>query len=396
MNSRKRNIVASLTAQVTMVFALILGASLSAQAQVESVLYSFKGGYDGEHPSSRLVRDARGNLYGTTPTGGAHNNGKVFQISPLGAETVLYSFQGGKDGSYPSGGMVRDGRGNLYGTTLYGGTLRPYGGLGTVFKLSANGTERVIHTFQGGKDGSYPNGDLIRDANGHLFGTTQFGGAFGSGTVFEINPKGKEVVLHDFADGADGGYPSAGVVMDANGNLYGTTPFTNNVGMGTVFEIMADHTPKTLYSFQGSADGYYPQGGVVLDGAGNVYGTTYYGGGFFGLGVVFQVSQDGNETVLHRFRGGMNRDGASPVSGLVLDAQGHFYGTTPFGGMGHGTVFQMATDGTEHVIYNFKGGAQGDGGRPSAALILDNQGNLYGTTTYGGVHDHGTVFVLTP
>lgn len=395
MNSGKLDIVMKRAVAVAFLSAMLL-VTASAQARTESVLYSFKGGYDGEYPSSRLVRDGNGNLYGTTATGGAHNNGKVFEITPLSTEKVLYSFKGGRDGSFPYGGLVRDGKGNLYGTTLYGGALRPYGGCGTVFKLAADGAEHVMYTFQGGKDGSYPNGDLISDANGHLFGTTQFGGAFGAGTVFEIDTKGKKRVLHEFTDLADGGYPSAGVVMDANGNLYGSTPFTNSVGMGTVFQLASDQTHKVLYSFQGVADGYYPQGGVVLDRAGNLYGTTYYGGGFDGLGVVFQVSPTGSETVLHKFRGGPVGDGASPVAGLVFDGQGNFYGSTPHGGAGHGTLFEIAADGSEHVVYNFKGRKLGDGGQPSAALILDSNGNLYGTTTYGGAFNHGTVFVLTP
>ena len=298
MNFQRLNELVPKSASAATFVAIVLAAASIANAQTETVLYSFKGGVDGGNLSARLAVDGKGNLYGTTASGGPvpkngpspnhggghFGNGTVFEITPDGREKVLYNFKGGQDGSAPVSGLVRDGHGNLYGTTLYGGTSQPgTSGFGTVFQVAPDGTKKTLYSFQGGADGAYPWGDLTRDSRGHLYGITQQGGAFGGGTVFEISPDGTEKRLHEFTMGADGGSPTSGVVLDTNGNLYGTIPCINNVCIGGVFQIAPDGTYTLLYTFQGGLDGYYPWSEVVRDAAGNLYGTTSSGGpGYFG------------------------------------------------------------------------------------------------------------------
>jgi uncharacterized repeat protein (TIGR03803 family) len=312
----------------------------------ETVLYSFTGtAGDGVAPLAGLVQDASSNLYGTTAGGGASGFGTVFQVSKTGKETVLYSFTGtGGDGATPQAGLVRDAKGTLYGATFGGGAS----GHGTVFMLDKTGKETVLYSFSGGTDGGNPYfGYLIRDGAGNLYGTTQVGGdtsggcgSGGCGVVFKLDKKGKETVLHTFTGTAgDGGWPFAGVARDANGNLYGTTQIGGVSGGGTVF--MLDKTGKetVLYSFSGGADGGYPLAGVVRDAKGNLYGTTEEGGAS-GLGAVFKVGRGGKETVLHSFNS--STDGGLPFGGVVRDAKGTLYGTTMNGGSaGYGTVWRL-------------------------------------------------------
>jgi len=303
----------------------------------EAVLHSFSGGPDGGYPYAGLILDAAGNLYGTADAGGAHNYGVVFEVPAGGAEGVLYSFTGtGGDGAAPLAGLVRDAAGNLYGTTASGGAS----GLGTVFKVSAGGAETALHSFRGGSDGEYPYASVIRDAAGNLYGTTFASGASGLGTVFKIDTQGYETVLYSFRGGADGEYPSAGLVRDAAGNLYGTTNSGGSSGGGIVFKISSAGKETVLHSFKGGKDGEYPYASVIRDAAGNLYGTTY-GGGASGWGTVFEIDPTGKETVLYSFAGAA--DGASPEGGLVQDTAGHLYGTTKYGGaFGAGTVFELS------------------------------------------------------
>jgi uncharacterized repeat protein (TIGR03803 family) len=332
--------------------ALLLITSALAHAQIETVLYGFcaqSGCADGYHPRAGLVLDTNGNLYGTTRDGGANAMGTVFEVSPNGTETVLYSFcsqSGCTDGYHPLAGLILDKKGNLYGTTFDGGA---HDG-GTVFEISPGGTETVLYSFcaqPGCKDGYYPHADLVMDTSGNLYGTTQFNGAYGGGTVFRVSPSGAETVLHSFC------------------------------------------------AQPGCADGYHPRAGLVLDTSGNLYGTTY-DGGTNGKGTVFEVSPGGTETVLHSFCPQLGcKDGSHPQAGLVLDAKGNLYGTTYFGGKGRGTVFEVSPSGTETVLHNFT--ANGiDGYYPSAGLVLDGKGNLYGTTLSGGANVGGTVFQVVP
>ena len=247
----------------------------------ETVLYSFAGGSDGENPVAGLVWDAKGNLYGITSLGGASGYGTVFKLDKAGKETVLHSFTGpAGDGAEPMAGLTRDAKGNLYGTTVYGGsgTCKNGGldGCGTVFKLDKTSKETVLYSFPGTEsDGTYPDAGLVPDAAGNLYDTTFGGGASGAGTVFKLDKTGKETVLYSF-DGADGANPVAGLVWDAKGNLYGTT-YNGASGYGTVFKLEKTGKETVLHSFVGT-DGAHPYAGLVRDAKGKLYGTTYLGG----------------------------------------------------------------------------------------------------------------------
>lgn len=334
----------------------------------ETVLYSFTGTTDGSAAEGGLLRDPAGNLYGTTSEGGntscyPYGCGVVFKLDATGQHhKVLYSFSGA-DGAAPYAGLVRDTAGNLYGTTDVGGDLSGScspTGCGLVFKLDPAGNETVLYRFTGGSDGAYPEAGLIRDATGDLFGTTAAGGAYGAGVVFKLDPAGTERVLYAFTGGADGQNPAlGGVVRDPAGNLYGTTYFGGDtsgcggVGCGVVFKLDPAGNESVLHTFAGGSDGGNPFAGVVRDAAGNLYGTTLYGGntssscprGLQGCGVVFKVSPTGKETVLYTFSGGA--DGAFPQAGLLL-YKGSLYGTTEAGGntssscsSGCGVVFKL-------------------------------------------------------
>ena len=370
-------------------------ATPSANAQTHNVLYSFAGGTDGATPTTGLTLDAAGNLYGTTSAGGVSKLGTVFKLDTSGNETLLYSFTGGSDGATPNAGLVLDPTGNLYGTTTLGGAAN----LGTVFKLDTAGTETVLYSFTGGTDGATPRAGLVLDPSGIPYGTTAAGGASNSGTVFKLDAAGAETVLYTFTGGLDGGSPQAGLVLDVAGNLYGTTSSGGSVaglcvyagGCGVVFKLDTTGTETVLYTFRGEADGGYPQDELALDAAGNPYGTTRESDS--NSGTVFKLDTTGKETVLYTFTCG--NTGCDPFGGLVLDAAGNLYGTTSNGASGFGTVFELDTTGKITVLYTFTGGA--DGATPAAGLILsDTTGTLYGTTSAGGASNFGTVFEITP
>ncbi len=319
----------------------------------------------------------------------------MFKIDRTGTESVLYRFSGSAG---PIAGLIRDSAGNLYGTTLEGGTA----GLGRVFELSSAGQEIDLHSFSG-PDGAYPEGGLLRDAAGNLYGTTDLGGDLqcaqqflnkGCGTVFKLDATGRETGLYVFTGGSDGFQPYSAVVADHNGDLYGTTLEGGNdncqgEGCGTVFRVSARTGRETvLYRFTGLTDGAFPNA-VLRDASGNLYGTTQSGGTSHLYGTVFKVDTTGRETVLYNFMGGT--DGGGPAAGLIADASGNLYGTTEFGGdlscsryniPGCGTVFKLDTAGRETVLYRFTGGA--DGLYPVAPLVMDLAGNLYGTASHGG------------
>ncbi|MGA8493494.1 MAG: choice-of-anchor tandem repeat GloVer-containing protein [Terriglobales bacterium] len=382
-----RAVSAALALAVVLVPAVVVVvlAAPSAQAQTYSVLYSFKG-YHGKNPYAGLIQDKKGNLYGTTSVGGAYNLGTVFELKTTGKEKVLYSFTSRATGTNPWAGLVRDSDGNLYGTTKHGGTYN----YGVVFKLDTTGAETVLHSFTG-KDGAEPQGGLVRDSAGNLYGTTLFGGG-GGGVVFKLDTTGAETVLYSFLGGADGGNPPAGLVRDSAGNLYGTTTWGGTYWVGVVFKVDTTGAETVLHSFTGGADGGEPYAGLVRDSAGNLYGTTYYGGASGAYGAVFKLDTTGAETVLYSFTGGA--DGGQPLAGLVRDSAGNLYGTTREGGAySNGVVFKLDTTGVETVLYSFEGGA---GGFPEAGLLRDSAGNLYGTTQAGGAYNHGLVFKITP
>ena len=374
----------------------LLAATQLARAQyTESVLYSFKNTPDGAYPYDGLVLDKKGNFYGTTNDGGVFNQGAVFVITKKGSERLLYSFSGGTDGAYPQGWLVPDEQGNLYGTTYFGGSYTNCpNGCGIVFEVALDGTETVLHRFSGGTDGDYPAAGLIRDKQGNSYGTTLSGGSSGYGTVFQLTPTGTETILYSFNGGVDGSTPVGGLVRDSKGNLYGTTPYGGTLNQGTIFEVSATGVKKLLYAFSGGVDGAYPVGTLIRDPEGNLYGTTVFGG-TYGDGTVFEITRAGAETVLHSFQGGPV-DGANPSGSLVRDKQGNLYGTTGSGGtnMLDGIVFEVSPSGVETVLYKFQGG--NDGAAPTTSLFRSGKGIFYGTTGVGGANNSGTVFKMTP
>jgi uncharacterized repeat protein (TIGR03803 family) len=354
-----------------------------------SVLYAFTGGADGSVPAAGVVRDPAGNLYGTTLRGGGPNFGVIFKVDPAGQETVLYTFPNG--GGSPSSGVILDSAGNLYGTASTGD--------GSVYKLDPAGKFTVLYGFTGGAGGNSPSG-VILDPAGNLYGAA-FGGTANWGVVYmlDASKRYKETVLHTFTGGTDGSYPN-GLIRDSSGNLYGTTASGGiagtgaGYGAGVVYKLDAAGEQTVLYSFTGGADGCYPGSPVALDAAGNLYGTTGGGGaaaGLAGWGVVFEVDTAGQETVLHTFSGGT--DGGIPEAGVILTAAGNFYGTTYQGGaQGVGTVYKLNGDGKETVLYSFSAAA--DGGNPMSGLSRDAAGNFYGTTYFGGAANYGGVYKL--
>jgi uncharacterized repeat protein (TIGR03803 family) len=384
---------ATLALAVLVVTAIFVFAVPSVQAQTFKTLYTFGGTTDGGYPNA-LVRDAAGNLYGTTISGGVgactdgdlSGCGVVFKVTPAGKEIVLYSFTGGADGAAPQRGLQLDAKGNLYGTTPSGGAY----GFGTVFKVDQNGNETVIYSFTGGADGGNPYSGLVRDAQGNLYGVA-------GPVVFTLDEKGNETVLYTFTGGADGS-PNGRLLRDANGNLYGTTAGGGTYGFGKVFKLDTSGKEHVLYSFcpQGGicTDGAVPFAGVIQDTAGNLYGTTSQGG-TAGWGTVFELNTSGKQKVLHSFTYG---DGALPSFGVIRDTNGNLYGTTVYGGiqkktctLGCGVIFKVTKAGKESTLYSF---TFADGANPEAGVIRDAKGNLYGTTVMG--HAFGTVFKLTP
>lgn len=385
--------ISRITAILAFTGLLMLFATQPAPAQTLKALYSFTGAADGGDPFPAVIRDAAGNLYGTTDYAGTAFAGVVFKVSKTGQETVLYNFcslSGCTDGQYPYAPLVRDAAGNLYGTTQYGGTAN----LGVVFKLSASGQETVLHSFTGGADGVYPYAGLFRDAAGNLYGTTENGGTANLGVVFKISKTGKETVLHSFTGAAnDGSYPlSAGFYMDAKRNLYSVTSQGGTSGEGVLYKLSPKGKLTVLHSFTaGTTDGCYPYGTPAVDAHGNMYGGTG-GCGTSNLGVVWKVSKNGTETILHNFAGAS--DGQSPLAGVILDAAGNIYGTTNTGGaFGFGTAFEVNKNGKFTLLHTFTGGT--DGKYLYGGLILDPKGRIYGTTINGGTGGYGTVWRIT-
>ncbi len=410
-------------------------AAHPAQAQTYRVLYTFTGRQDGGSPRAGLSMDAMENLYGITTQGGtfgpstadicASGCGTVFKLTPNGSAWTLarlHSFNG-KDGAFPWGGVSFGPDGNLYGTTWSGGGDN--WGAGTVFSLHPQTapcktfqclwTHDVLYRFSGWKDGSGPgSGMLLIDRTGDLYGTTGFGGPNGWGTVYKMthSPNGwVETVLFSFSDGPDGSQPNSGVVFDNSGNLVGTANTGGEYNCpgdtcGTVFQLRqsgSEWTEQVLYNFRGGDDGYWPRGAPIVDGMGNLIGTTINGGPDGG-GTVYMLSPSGSGwsfTTLCGFTG----DNSGPSDSLIMDASGNLYGTTfENGAYGHGNVFKLSPSlgGWQYTsLYDFTGGS--DGGLPESRVLLDSRGNLFGTTTGGGTGSCnpnwtgcGVVWEITP
>lgn len=374
----------------------VTGVALSCVVGTESILHSFSGSpTDGSNVDAGVTMDSAGNLYGTTEGGGANAEGSVFKISAAGVESTLYSFGASTtDGFAPMAGLILDSAGNLYGTTFSGGANGYYG---TVFKVSPSGTETIVHSFGvvTSGDAATPQAGVIMDGAGNLYGTGYTGGGVNNdGAVYEISAAGTESVLYSFPYGANGNAnPAASLIMDSSGNLFGTSIFGGANNQGTVFKITAAASQSTLHSFGATAgDGANPEAPLIMDGDGNLYGTTDEGGAH-NAGTVFEIDAAGTESILYSF-GSSAADGLNPLAGLIMDGAGNLYGTTYNGGAnGDGTVFKISAGGTESVLYSFGSNAT-DGVNPRAGLIIDSVGNLYGTTQMGGVSNYGTVFEI--
>jgi uncharacterized repeat protein (TIGR03803 family) len=382
----------------------LISLKATSWASTETVLYRFGSGGagDGKEVPAGLVADSSGNYYGITELGGSAGNGTVFELSPVPGgtwnKTTLYSFGNFPDGSQPIGSLIFDTLGNLYGTTSIGGSSNN----GTVFKLAFNGstwTETVLYSFAGtsSSDGSLPTSSLTIDSSGNLYGTTLVGGsgcdAYGCGTVYELAPAGgaswTETVLHKF-NKTDGKDPDAGVVLDGSGNLYGTTEDGGAHDRGTVFKLDTSGTLTTLHSFALSSDGQYPVSNLTWDSVGNLYGTTFGGGADYD-GTVFELSLGSGgawtESILYSFTA--TGDGDSPIAGVVFDRSGNIYGTTS-GYVSSGTAFKLApgagswSETTLHVFPGSGGPTSTDGRQPQSTLLVEGSGTLYGTTAFGG------------
>ncbi len=390
----------------------VLGAATRSMAQQERVLYSFGNGTDGSDPQGDLTPDGAGNFYSTTGTGGTYGLGTVYELTPhadgIWTEKVLYSLGNGTtDGANPRSGVIFDAAGrNLYGTTINGGTY----GLGAVFELSptAGGgwTEKVLFSFDG-TDGQAGWDKLIFDAAGNLYSTSGSGGAYGQGTIYELKPNASggwnEKVLHNFGNGTDGGSPQGGLIFDAEGNLYGMTTYGGASGYyGTVFELSpvagGGWKEKILHNFAGGTDGANPFAGVIFDSAGNLYGVTYLGqtvfkmtpgaGGSWTLKTLYTF--DENET-----------QGSGPWPTVTLDAAGNIYGTAQWGDPTNGgTAFEMrpATDGNwSYTVLHSFGISPGDGANPSfTRVVVGGNGTVYGITWEGGAYGGGALFEIEP
>jgi uncharacterized repeat protein (TIGR03803 family) len=372
-------------------------------AATASVVYSLTGVPNAANPSAALIQGSDGNFYGTA-YGGTVGIGSIFELTPAGAETVLYSFTSAVEGDGPNA-LVQGSDGNFYGTTSSGGA----GNEGTVFRLTPAGVLTQLHAFtESTGDGTSPQGPLILASDGNIYGTTEQGGTTGNGTVHRVAMTGAVTVIYSFgANGAsDAASPLGGVIEGSDGNFYGTSDEGGATNHGTVFRLTPAGTETVLYSFTGAnGDGAHPWSPLVAGSDGNFYGTTAFGGNTAlnqgnGAGTVFRVTPSGTESVLYTFTGNStataqqpiaNNDAVGPTAGLVIGADGNFYGVSSYGGTdGLGTFFQVTPAGQETVIHSFVGGT-GDGAIPQG-LLEASDGHIYGTTDEGGPINEGTVF----
>ncbi len=384
-------------------FALVLFLASAAAAQTFTALHSFSGP-DGNNSGTSLIQATNGNLYGTTVYGGSSNNGVVFGISPSGTITSVYGFNG-TNGSQLFSSVVQGGSGSLFATTYFGGANN----LGTFFTIQGS-TPVALHSFAS-SDGSPSQGGIIRAGDGNFYGTTLNGGAYGSGTVYKVTPAGVLTVLHNFTrSGGEGGNPYEALLEASDGNFYGTTWDGGSFDHGTIFKITPGGTFTTLYQFCLSdpatcPDGYNPQGALMQGADGALYGTTTRGGNtvcfineYQGCGTIFRIGTTGAFTQLHRFDGS---DGAGPTWRLTQGTDGNFYGITYYLGPntscpnGCGTIYNMTPSGTVTTLYAFcSATACADGYGLGASPIQDTNGAFYGTTGLGGAYGKGVVYSL--
>jgi len=305
-------------------------------------LHSFSF-HDGERPTAALVQSTNGNFYGSTSAGGSNDFGTVFEISSNGAFNSMYSFSNGVDGSGPYAGLTRLGA-VFYGTTLGGGS----NGFGSVYKITTGGALKPLYSFTNGADGAQPGASLILGSDAYFYGTATAGGTNGAGAVFKITAAGVLHPLYSFTNGMDGAQPLAALAQASNGPLYGTTQYGGRYGNGTIFKITTSGAFTVLYPFTGGIDGASPAAALTAGTDGNFYGTAY-AGGFNGNGGIFRITPQGAFTPLYAFTGGT--DGASPYAVLTPGSDGDFYGTAQLGGQaGGGVAFKMNVYSSAPVI----------------------------------------------
>lgn len=404
----------SLAGMACMVVLFCAATAITATAQTFTTLHSFDD-TDGADPLyAPLIQGLNGSLYGTTPNAGG-TNGNFFAITAEGAFTSLYTFCSEvdcTDGREPEAGLALGTNGNFYGTTSTGGA---HDG-GEVFEITPAGKLTVLYSFcalSGCTDGEYPWAGLVRASNGKFYDATSEGGTNSGGTIFEITPAGKLTTLYSFCaqtNCTDGDYPIGTLVQATNGNFYGTTQYGGANGEGTVFEVTSAGKLTTLYSFcsvsPNCADGYNPYAGLVQASNGNFYGTTP-SGGTHGYGTVFKITAAGKLTTLYNFCAETNcADGSTPRAALIQATNGELYGTTALGGTGScnsnkgcGAIFEITPAGALTTIYSFCSQSDcTDGESPDAALVQATNGTFYGTTNTGGSTDCGecgTLFSLS-
>ncbi|MEY2427256.1 MAG: hypothetical protein QOJ40_141, partial [Verrucomicrobiota bacterium] len=375
--------VSNTLGSVTSAGAVLAVVSLTTPGTTFTTLYSFSGGANGANPNA-LIQGTNGIFYGTTQNGGTNSSGTVFQMSPGGTPVNLYSFTGLADGRKPFAGLVQGADGNLYGSTYEGGTNN----LGSLFKITLSG---LLTTLRGldSPDGILPYAALARGSDGNLYGCGYEGGAGANGTVFKLMSDGTFNVLYPFSGGTNGAYLSGGLIQDADGRLYGTTYGGGASGFGTVFNMTTNGALTTLASFS-STNGASPYAGLTRGSDGNFYGATFSGGSYSN-GTVFRITPAGSITNLYSFRASV--DGQGPVAALLQGSDGNFYGTTTYGGAyNDGTVFRIAPNGVLATLAVFDGF---NGANPLAALVQSTNGDLYGTTQNGGASGRGVIFRLS-
>src|ERR1017187_644292 len=392
---------------IAVILLVLAGRTFKASGQTVTNLYSFIGtSSDGGNPQAPLIQGSDSNFYGTAPAGfvqfKTNNYGTVFRIGPDGSFTNLHSFNG-IDGAYPIAGLVQGSDGSFYGTTVNAGITN----FGTVFRISTSGSYTNLHSLVGSPgDGRQPDARLVQGIDGSFYGTTIYGGAstncnFGCGTVFRFSVSGGYTNLYSFVGSPiDGANPTAGLVRGSDGNFYGTTRNGGANAAGTVFRISPNGSCTNLHSFGNSpGDAALPAAGLVQGSDGNFYGTTLFGGvtspqNTSGYGVIFRINTSGVYTNLYSFVSPPG-DGNFPTGGLVQGSDGRFYGTTQQGGAnGNGIIYRITPNGSYTNLYPFAG-YPNDGSQPNAGLVQGGDGNFYGTTTFGGINNSGTVYRLS-
>jgi uncharacterized repeat protein (TIGR03803 family) len=375
---------------VTSAVAMLNFTSLTSAGVAMETLYTFTTNSIGDYPEGGLMQAGNGSFYGTAYSGGSPGNGTVFRMDTNGVVTLVYPFPNGAGGNNPPYGanpfaaLIQGTNGLLYGTATSGGA----NGIGTIFRLTTNGTGVEAWSLNSASTGSLPFAGLVQGQDGNFYGTAEMGGANGYGTVFKLTPSGVLTALHTF-NNADGAYPNPTLVQGGDGNFYGATYGGGANSSGTIFKITPAGIFTSLFSFA-NTNGATPLAPLVEDFAGNFYGTTYAGGAY-GAGTVFELSADGVFTTLYSFTGG--DDGNHCSGGLLLASDGNLYGAAQFGGVyGFGTVFRISLDGTLTTLVQFDGY---QGATAFGTLIQGTDGNLYGITDFGGASDLGVIFRLS-